>query len=338
MSEIQIIPIHFDVADHHLSLKTFIKSAQSIEKILEGFGEKFFEENPSIQVLVLPPKGGTFYETLGFFVNGGAAAAGWVLVNGAKPYIKGLTGKSFDEWVEQFGKSNKALLAMLVEAVKGFLERNNDALAAGEIKIENFPKAFAGRTDFYRVCQEDSEIKAIEFCKDGKFQIKKSDFCNYITGDHIKNLPPEKKLHKLAIVSPIIKKRKKSKLKWKAEDTLSNSLSDFAMEDDNFKTKFLAGDYPLKESGEDDVITGLFEYKKIEINGEVKLTNSVAAKKIYQFNDQKISDIPNNLKLEAVEIFESAKKMTKNEKKIFIDENQLSLFENLNRKAGLNEK
>lgn len=342
MSEMQIIPIHFNVMDtngketHHLLWQTFVQTGGSVEKIAQDICEKFFGDDFAIEMVVLPSEEGSFLKKIK--INIVKVAIGSTLVAGTlnqssqflttpvgKAAFKRIfnTDKDPEYFIENLGKEESA--SLMAESTKYFLQTSNDDLAKDGIKNDDFPKAFAGRSSFYRACQENLEIKALEFCRDNKFPIKKSDFCNYITNDYIKT-SSRKKLHELAIVSPIIKQRKKSKLKWKAEDKISGKILDFAMDDKEFKKRFLAGDYPLKESGEDDVIIGLFEYQKIEINGEMKLTSSVSATKIYQFNDQRIETIPTNLVIEKVEILDGSKIKQKKQKDGTSNPDQLSLF------------
>ncbi len=343
MSESQIIPIHFNVVDasgketHHLLWQTFIQTGGSIEKIAQDICEKFFGDEFVVEMVVLPSEEGSFFKkvkvTIIKVAIGGSIVAGGLNQSSqflATPVGKAAfkrifnTDKDPEYFIENLGKEESA--SLMAESTKYFLQTSNDDLVKDGIKNDDFPKAFAGRSSFYRACQENSEIRALEFCRDNKFPIKKADFCNYITNDYIKKLTPERKLHELAIVSPIIKQRKKSKLKWKAEDKISGKILDFSMDDKEFKKRFLAGDYPLKESGEDDVIIGLFEYQKVEINGELKLTSSVSATKIYQFNDQRIETIPTNLVIEKVEILDGSKIKQNKSKGSAINPDQLSLF------------
>lgn len=322
MSEIQTIPIHFNTKDHHLSLETFIKTSKGVERVVDGISEKIFKKKPEIKILVLPPREGTFLEVIGLFIGGL-----WAFTESefGKTFIKELSGRSTAEW-------GKDAAVALKEITKSFLERDTGNLRKIGIQIKDFPKAFSGRSDFYRACMEDSEVKGLEFSKNGVFSIKNSDFVQYIEKDHKEKLPTEHKFHKLAIVAPVTKKRKKSKLKWQAEDVKNKNLLKFLMKDEDFKAKvFTGGEYLLRENKEEDVIIGLFEYEKVEINGEIKVVGPVLAKKIYQFNDKEILPLPENYEIQPVEKFEmtNGSKVAKNEKVIFDNETP-SLFSELN--------
>ncbi len=325
--ETEVLEIHFDTKEddvevHHLSLDTFINAARSIEKVLDGLNEKMFDKKQNIQISILPPKEGTHLETLLISIIG--SGAGWILVNSVKPYIKGFTGKTFDEWIEELGSLNRVQVKIFIEFVKSFFKSNNDKLKAQNVDVSYFPKAFSGRSQFYKACFSDKTIKGLEFCNSGEFAIKKSDFVNYFTDEYKKELPLESKLHKLAIISPIIKKRKKSKSKWRAECLESQEVLSFVLKDKDFSDKFLLGEYPLKNSKGDDIIIALFEYRKVEVDGNEKVIK-VSVTKVYFFNKQ-IEDLPNGMRIVPVEKFEKAKDGSRKIAKSIDANSQLDLF------------
>ncbi len=325
MANSTVIEIHFDINDHKLLLETFVGTSNGLEKVIEGFCDKFFEVPPGIQIFVIPPEQGSFLKKVVTVVTtAGAMYVGKPFLNGA---LKGITGNSLKYYQEKVEDKTELFVKDLV---KGFLTKSNDQLSLNGVNIKDFPKAFHGRSSFYRACLINKDIKGLGFDHSNIFPIKKSEFCNYIADDFNKKLPPIKKLHKLAIVSAVTKKRKKIKSKWRAEDLRNGNLLDFILKDESFQKRFFDGEFSLKNRKDDDIITGLFEYEVIEINGEEKVTGSVLLTMVFIFNDKKIFDIPNGLKIEPVERFEKAnnKKLPKNKSEF--DQNNPSLFPELN--------
>ena len=213
--------IHFDTRGrndevvHQISLDTFIKTAQSLEKVLDGLNEKFFNKKINITISILPPEKGGFEIPLIL-----KFAGGWVIANGIKPFIKGVTGQTFDYWIEQCGISTKELFAKFFKKFLILETGNQNQQNDQTIKQRDFPKAFAGRSDFYKVCINDTQIKGVEFCKDYKF-IKRDRFPHYISSSIEEKLDSEYKIHKLKIISAVIRGRCESNYLKKPE---SNSL------------------------------------------------------------------------------------------------------------------
>ncbi|ESZ24269.1 hypothetical protein [Mesorhizobium sp. L2C084A000] len=109
---IEIIPIHFDVPEHHLELKTFIETAAQTELIIAGLNEYLFEGRLEYQVLVLPPEIGTFKTRLAI-AAATAATISWGAVESdiGAAFIKGLTGHEPVYWSELAGGYVGELLA-----------------------------------------------------------------------------------------------------------------------------------------------------------------------------------------------------------------------------------
>ncbi|TGQ31291.1 hypothetical protein [Mesorhizobium sp. M00.F.Ca.ET.216.01.1.1] len=102
-SAIEIIPIHFDVPEHHILLQTFIETAAQAKAIIAAFNQHLFEGQLEYQILVLPPEVGSFKTKLGV-----AVAAGGILWSALESdigtgFIKGLTGHEPAYWSELAG-------------------------------------------------------------------------------------------------------------------------------------------------------------------------------------------------------------------------------------------
>ncbi len=323
----ELFLVHFDVFDrekeveeHSLALETFVVTAQSVEEILKDFNEKFFEGKFEIQVFVLPPEDGSFLKKLLVKIKklGWAATTVVVVVNQTAQFLDTTIGKALFKrvfeheptwFIENFGKSPEAS-KKIIQGTKNFLENPNDELTKNGIKVEDLPKSFAARNRFYKACQENKKIRAIEFCNEGNFPIKKADFVNYLTKDSEKKLPPEEKIHQVFILQPVIKKRsqtskkgrKPKELKWVSQCVTSDEELRFFLDDLSFAEGLKTSKYKFKENEEDVKIIALFEYQEIEINGilDPKKTE-IKCKKVYQFNETEIEKLPENSIIETVE-------------------------------------
>ncbi len=295
--EIETFFIHFDTRGndgeviHQISLETFIKTSQSLRKILDGLNQEFFNKKlEDIEILVLPPEDGGLLQKLAFIIT--TLSACTIL-----PIISEI---SIGAYTEITGEEPKETGQTLIKLVKKFLETDNDELQNKKIIQRNFPKSFAGRSDFYNACIADDSIKGVEFCKDYQF-ITRSKFINFCNKPIENKLLPEYKIHKLAILlsvtnKPSKKKGKETKLNWKGQDTTNKKILEFSLEDGNFNTSFINGKYPL-DGNLGNVMIADFVYHKVEVDGEIdpKKTRIVATK-VYYFNKE-IIKIPDNLKI-----------------------------------------
>lgn len=288
--------IHFDTRGNHdeiihkISLETFIKTTQSLEKTLDGFNEKLFDKKLDFKIFILPPDDGGFFTKLILIITTGLAYM--MTSDYGDSFIKELTGKNRSEW----GTSHASLLK---EVTKGFFETNNEKIKSKNYFQKEFPKAFAGRSDFYKTCLENKSIRGVEFCNNYKF-ITRDKFPHYISESIEEILAPEYKIHKLKLISAVIsklsndKKFKSSKLpKWKGNDYKNNKSLEFDLMDERFNINFLNDKYPIKEI---NTIVAKFEYKKIKKDGEINANlTKISAVEIYNFNNEKINNIPSDL-------------------------------------------
>ena len=283
--------IHFDTRGrdgevvHQISLDTFIKTTQSLEKILDGFNAKLFDRKLDVKILILPPEDGGYFTK--FIIWALAGGAYMMTSDYGDSFIKEMTGKNRAEW----GTRHHSLLK---EVTKSFFETDDEKIQNKTALQKQFPGAFAGRSDFYKVCINDTQINGVEFCKDYKF-IKRDRFPHYISESIQEELEPEYKIHKLKIISAVISKivkRTKSQ-KWKGKDYKNNKSLEFYLTDSEFNRKFLNDEYPIQET---NVIIAKFEYQKFKIDGEINPSKTrVSAVKIYKFNNILITNIPDDL-------------------------------------------
>lgn len=113
----EVIPLHFDVPKHQMSLQEFIEFAKDTTSIIDNFNEEFFEGKLKYKIYVVPPKDGGFIELLGItvaFVVGSA----WVFVESdiGKAFIEELTGHTTEYWAKRAAVETKNIYANLADS------------------------------------------------------------------------------------------------------------------------------------------------------------------------------------------------------------------------------
>lgn len=208
--------IHFDVDEHFLKLDTFVETAESTRKIIEAFNTTFFQGSLNYELIVLPPKDGTFRSNLALWVGGGVTSL-FAFLNTpiGFAYIEGLTGKPPTEWSSEIGQDHREGIQNLQESrsledkvwqesddgleplaplpddedaacrtgakvivamTRGMLEKNNDELTKIGMDIGDLPDALDARADFFAACFKDHDVKRIGFSNDDDFPIPRNQF------------------------------------------------------------------------------------------------------------------------------------------------------------------
>lgn len=155
------------------------------------------------------------------------------------------------------------------------------------------------KNKFYKGLMMDSTItqQGLELTRENKtpirYTIARKDFKYYLENLQEDNTPSTYEIRKVRIESPVIVNSNKI---WRASDWDTKENLNFYLEDHNFRTNFLLGLYPVKTSKKDDVLIGLFEFKKKQNkDGKIKVTRKSVIN-VFQYQDHKIKDIPENLK------------------------------------------
>ncbi|MER9438562.1 hypothetical protein [Mesorhizobium sp. M7A.F.Ca.US.010.02.1.1] len=256
---IEIIPIHFDVPEHHLELKTFIETAAQTELIIAGLNEYLFEGRLEYQVLVLPPEIGTFKTRLAI-AAATAATISWGAVESdiGAAFIKGLTGHEPVYWSELAGGYVGELLAdemkvppsatdariecrtgalILSESTKSFLQKDVSELNKIGIRPTQFREGYEARNKFYEACAADTKIQGVGFTDADEFPIRRGDFGRL----HVA-LPPKEKdlddrpwhvaIDTVKVTSPNWERGDKQR-QWKGRDSSGHERL-FRIEDEQF--------------------------------------------------------------------------------------------------------
>lgn len=102
---------HFDVSEHFLKLDTFIRTADSARKIIDSFNEDFFHGELEYELIVLPPKSGTFLSELAIYVMGGTTGLfAFINTEVGAVFVEGLTGKPPTHWSKRLGERTRKLI------------------------------------------------------------------------------------------------------------------------------------------------------------------------------------------------------------------------------------
>lgn len=215
-SAIEVLPIHFDVPEHFIPLRTFIDTASHTEEIVASLNAEWFAGELEYEVVVIPPKPGTFLIGLGIAVVA-VTAAGWKFLHSdvGKAFVRGLTGEEPAHWGEWAGKrirerftaklvgadgeplptapdatpavtietpvqeltlQKASTSIILVESTKSILVKEVSELRRVGVDPQRFRETFEARNEFYRACWQEKELRAIGFDESDKFPIGRRDF------------------------------------------------------------------------------------------------------------------------------------------------------------------
>lgn len=164
--------------------------------------------------------------------------------------------------------------------------------ACGDVIKKRKNKFYKGLLSDPNIQKQEIEVKKPQ----GKpllYAVERKDFVNYIEDLNDINIPPAYEIRKVRVEAPVIVNEDKI---WRASDWQTNENLNFYLKDHNFRSQFLAGFYPVKTSKKDDLLIGLFEFKKKQDkDGKIKVTRKSVIN-VFQYQDHQIKPIPDNLK------------------------------------------
>jgi hypothetical protein len=195
------------VPEHYIPLHTFIDTSSHAEEIVASLNAEWFGGELKYEVVVIPPKPGTFLIGLGIAIIA-VTAVGWkfLLSDIGKAFVRGLTGEEPAHWGEWAGKKIKERLkkkaasegeasadeiktaesdltlqkmstsVILVESTRSILVKDVTELQRIGVNPHRFRETFQARNEFYQACWQEKELRAIGFDETDKFPISRKDF------------------------------------------------------------------------------------------------------------------------------------------------------------------
>lgn len=212
---IEVLPIHFDVPEHYIPLRTFIETASHAEEIVASLNAEWFSGELEYEVVVVPPKPGTFLIGLGVAVVTVGVAWKFLHSDVGKAFVRGLTGEEPAHWGELAGKRIRERLSrttvdmqdelaavdqtdvtatadvvgdegltverattsiILVESTRSVLIKDVNELRRIGFDPSRFRDSFEARNEFYQACWDEKELRAIGFDGTDVFPIDRKDF------------------------------------------------------------------------------------------------------------------------------------------------------------------
>lgn len=288
MTNIVELPIHFDTDNHWMKAGDFLAFTKDLEKIGKDFSKNIFGKKVVLQMYVLPPEEGSFLGRWGITLLIGGGIWQGLETDIAKAFVKGLTGNEPSYYAEQLGSETRKGALLIRDATQGFLEKIDTGVV---VPVMQFEIAYEAKTDFYKKCLENPEIKGIGFSEEHEFPVKRKDFIGQILKPEENNsdLKPDYEIHQLLIASSV--NTLDSHAQWRLQDTQTKTFLYAYLKDIKFQEKFFSGDFPLKLTENDDIIIAMVEYKKQLREGEIKITERNIIK-VYKFNNITVEDLP----------------------------------------------
>lgn len=278
--------IHFEVENQYINADEFVQTVNSILTTYHDFTSNVLEIKGESKLIILPPEKGSFLTT--FAIIGGCV---WAFIDACdkevlKKFIKGLTGNEPAYYAEKGGE-------LLRDCIKEFCNKTTRELKAIIPEIINLDASINAKSEFYKMCIRNPDIKGVGYDDSNVFPIKRNSFHDYTSENIVRELTPETKIQELIVEKPVTTDRKR---KWGLKDTNTGDYLNASFEDNSFINSFLHGGYPLKESSNPDIIIAKVEYQKELINGEEKPKNTIITD-VYKFNDKQIKPLPENISL-----------------------------------------
>lgn len=312
----QELLVHFDTTEHFISVEEFCKTAKTIDEIAHILNRQMFNGAIKFTTYVKPPENGGFQEVFNFLSHHGPDIVIGVM---AQPLVDAVLeetiGKdlkdSFRALIRTGINSVKSVpedihhditvsipfaLKLLSELTKSYLIRKPIDILKVDPKNVIGSEASRVKTQFYTMCARSNRIKGIGFSKKHNFLIKREDFVKQIGLDPIQTdiIQRRYELHEVTIIAPV--NVQDSKVQWRTEDKHNGKKVSFFMADETFRNEFFGGLYPLKETKKDDEMLVYVEYTTTTHPNGKKYEKRQAIK-VYRFNDRKLAEVPESIKL-----------------------------------------
>jgi hypothetical protein len=312
--------IHFDVDDHHLKLDTFIRTADSVRRIVAALDQSLFGSTLTYELLVLPPEDGTFLQKLTVVLTSAAAMTVFIDSDTPAGFIKGLTGRPLAEWAEELGEVAKdGVIAafeggeiaqgeapsikpttidhshldrvcrigerLLIALTSSILEKDNDELRQLGLEETSLLEALDARADFYAACYNDGDVRRVGFTPDDYFPIPRNSFAGRAQKPARKEdeeEPPEwaVSVERVLVSSPNWDREDQRTRKWKGQD-VNHHPCYFVIDDAEFWHRVKLKDLPTDVS---DSLT--VQWASRIVDGKVKERRVL---RVLEFNGKKFA-------------------------------------------------
>jgi hypothetical protein len=246
-----VLVLHFDTAEHTISLETFVDTAASVRYMSAVLARQLFGPTVDVKIYVLPPEEGSFLSSLKTIIVGGSVvvasvvgtvAAGVTILQSdyVRSYFEARTGMSMSEMGAEHGRADreKAEAAEAEELLTVVVE---SLLAGSPENLEEICKllpveVIEARSDFYLACHADREVKGIGFSSEEDFPIRRPSFLSYSqAGAAAEEDAPEWQvsIDYVEVSSPQWDLHDQKSRQWKGRNS-SNKTCHFVIEDEQF--------------------------------------------------------------------------------------------------------
>lgn len=291
--------IHFNKDDHCLTIDEFDLVIKSVKDVFNNLNDDIIESDIKAELVVYAPEKGSLLVTIGAIAGG---TIYFLETDIGKKFVKGLTGNEPSYYAEKAGLLIKDLLTAIYSKSQSEIKQIIEDLKEINNKILKLDKSIKAKSDFYRMCLSNKEIKDIGFDKTENYLISRQGFQNHVSKDIVRHIPSDIMLQELIVTRPVTVE---SKAKWELKDKATNEKANYSLADEDFKRKVLDGNM-LKQTKNDDYLIAKVEYVKELKNGvEKNLDKKIL--EVYQFNDMHFATIPSDLELNKMVEKESTK-------------------------------
>lgn len=265
---------HFDIESHRMPIADLVQTVTSFNLICNDFCHALLKKEYSCELYVYPSEEGSFKTCVQAVILGYLAYAATEFGDGI---LKSLTGKNHSDYGMAVGE-------MIVDMVTGFYKKP-DIVVPNSLNLD---ASFKARSDYYKMCLDNNDIKGVGYSNKHQFPISRRDFYAFIRKDIIKTLPSICMLRRLVVHKPVTTN---TNLRWTFKDVASSKCVYAHIDDVAFRSEFMDGNHPLRKTNIDDVLVALVKYELQLKNGKLKIAGQKVVE-VYQFNNDALKPIP----------------------------------------------
>jgi hypothetical protein len=278
----QTVLVHFDVSNDHIFLETFISSAKAAQSAVNALSVAYFDGRLEFDLIVVPPKSGTFKQYIGIAVKivGYSYVAVWSAIQlmdseTVQRISRELTGKTpTDYLIEVVADTDEGealasidsdtevddsdldavtrIEELVSESVRAALEKTRDEISDMNIPSDLKFELENAQSDLFGAALEDPEVKGIGFGEEDEFPIQRNQFAQRA----VRPVPPRKEeddedwqvgVMQIRVTSPNFERADQAARKWKGKTSEASTIL-FEIEDEEFWQKLHKGEFEFAES------------------------------------------------------------------------------------------